>query len=150
MLTLSRCDIPVHNYQFSWAPYPYFPNFYASSRHILEYLEELADQRDLNKYIILSHKVIAAKWVEERKKWQLQIVRTDGRELVVSDGHSREGEIGDPWVEECDVFINATGAYNNWRWPAIPDRTTFKGEMYHSAGWSPEISVKGKTVALIG
>ncbi|KAH8819264.1 cyclohexanone monooxygenase [Xylogone sp. PMI_703] len=144
------CDIPIHNYQFSWAPYPYFPSFYAESKYILEYLEELADQRNLRKYVKTSHKVIGAKWVEEKKKWQIRLVRTDGRELVVSDGQNHDGEVGEPFIEECDIFINATGAYNNWRWPTIPNRTVFQGDMYHSASWPQNPNLKGRTVALIG
>ena len=77
-------------------------------------------------------------------------VRTDGRELVVSDGKSTEGETGEPFTEECDVFINATGAYNNWHWPNISGREDFKGHMVHSAAWPKELKLKGQHVALIG
>ncbi|GAB7353336.1 hypothetical protein MBLNU459_g3826t2 [Dothideomycetes sp. NU459] len=144
------CDIPVHNYQYSWAPYPYFPSFYAGSKFIHEYVESVADQHNLRHYLKLSHKVVAAKWIEEKQKWQVQIVKTDGREVIVSDGANHEGEVGEPFIEECDIFINATGAYNNWKWPTIPNRTSFKGRMLHSAIWPKEASLKGETVALIG
>ena len=77
-------------------------------------------------------------------------IRTDGRELVVSDGNSTEGEVGEAFTEECDIFINATGAYNNWHWPTIPGRESFKGQMLHSASWPKGLKLKGQTVALIG
>lgn len=110
----------------------------------------MAEQHDLEKYINLSHKITGAKWIEERQKWQVQIVATDGRELVVSDGETTDGEKGEAFVEECDIFINASGAYNNWRWPTIPGRESYKGQMMHSAIWSKPNYTAGHTVTLIG
>ncbi|CAL5867467.1 uncharacterized protein PFLUO_LOCUS1686 [Penicillium psychrofluorescens] len=146
------CDIPVHNYQYSWAPYPHFPSYYATGPDIHSYIEAVADQHQLRKYIKVSHKVLGAKWIEERQKWQVQIVATDGRQLMVSNRTSKDGEAGEPFIEECDVFINATGCFNDWKWPAIPGREIFEGKMIHSAAWpdDDDVSLKGKTVALIG
>ena len=104
----------------------------------------------MRKYIRTSHKITGAKWIEERQKWQVQIVRTDGRELVVSDGESKDGEQGETFIEECDIFINASGAYNNWRWPTTPNRESYKGTMMHSASWPKADHVTGRTVTLIG
>nr|RBQ97554.1 hypothetical protein FVER53263_20483 [Fusarium verticillioides] len=124
--------------------------FYTGSQDIYNYLKDVADQHNLGQYIKLSHKIIGAKWFEERQKWQIQIVQTDGRELVVSDGETKDGEKGEPFIEECDIFINASGAYNNWRWPAIPNRETYRGNMMHSAAWPDADYVTGRTVTLIG
>lgn len=104
----------------------------------------------MRQYVKPSHKVVRARWIKERQRWQVTTIRTDGRELVVSDGKSTEGEKGEPFTEECDVFINATGAYNNWHWPNIPGREDFKGHMVHSAAWPKELKLKGQHVALIG
>ena len=164
---LYSCDIPVHNYQvacrtppmylsrakqiqFSWAPFPYFPSFYAGREYIQEYLEEVADQFNLRKYVQTCHKIISAKWIEERQKWQVQIAPTDGRERVVSDVSTKDGELDESFTEECDIFINASGAYNNWRWPTIPNRTSFKGTTIHPAVWPKDFEPKGQTIALIG
>ena len=68
----------------------------------------------------------------------------------MSDGKTKDGELGEPFVEECDVFINASGAYNNWRWPTIPNRESFKGTMIHPAVWPKEYDPTGRTIALIG
>jgi cation diffusion facilitator CzcD-associated flavoprotein CzcO len=94
--------------------------------------------------------VIGAKWIDETQKWQVSIRRTDGRELVVSNRIETAGEIGETLVEECDIFINATGFVNDWRWPSIPGRQRFLGEMLHSAAWDRQTNLRGKTVALIG
>ena len=79
--------------------------------------------------------MVGAKWIHERNKWQVQIVKTDGREHVISAPGSHDAELEEPFIEECDVFINASGAYNNWRWPNIPNRESFSGTMIHPAQW---------------
>lgn len=68
----------------------------------------------------------------------------------MSDGESKEGEQGDTFIEECDIFINASGAYNNWRWPTIPGRELYKGAMMHSASWPKVDHLTGRTITLIG
>lgn len=109
----------------------------------------VAEQHNLRKYFKLSHKVIGARWVEEKQKWQVQVVRTDGRDVANGPG-ATDNEIGEPFIEECDILLNAGGVVNDWKWPAIPGREKFKGEIVHSAAWPKDFSVKGKTVALIG
>jgi cation diffusion facilitator CzcD-associated flavoprotein CzcO len=143
-------DIPIHNYQFSWAPYPYFPSYYATGKDIQTYIERVSDQHKLRQYVKVCHKVVGAEWIEGRQKWQIQVVRTDGRELMTSNRHTQEGEVGEQFVDECDVFINATGCFNDWKWPAIPNRDMYQGQLLHSAAWPKEASLEGKTVALIG
>ncbi|KAH8804872.1 cyclohexanone monooxygenase [Xylogone sp. PMI_703] len=134
------CDIPVHNYQFDWAPYPYFSSYYAGSEEIREYLEDVAEQHHLAQYVRLLHKVAGALWHEDRSKWEVKVERLDDSGNVVSS-----------FVEECDVFISATGYVNDWKWPNIPARNEFKGRMFHSAAWPREsVSFEGETVALIG
>lgn len=110
----------------------------------------MADQLNLRRYIKTSHKIVGAEWMEDRHKWRVQIVQTDGRELMVSNRASREGEKGEPFFEECDVFINAGGCFNDWKWPSIVDREKFQGELLHSASWPRDTNLSGKTVALIG
>lgn len=137
--------------KYSWAPYPHFPSYYAKGPDIHKYLEAVADQHELRKYIKVCHKVVGAKWDEDKKKWLVEVVRTDGRQLMVSNRKDREGEVGQPVIEECDVLINGTGCFNDWKWPDIPNREQFSGTMVHSAAWPDEgLSLKGQTVALIG
>lgn len=147
---MNRQDIPIHNYQFSWAPFPYFPAFYTDREHIQQYFEEVADQYNLRQYIRTSHKVTEAKWIEDKQKWQISIAQTDGRELIRSSPETNDGELDEPFIEECDIFINAAGAYNNWRWPTIPNRGAFKGNMIHPAIWPKGMDLTDQTVALIG
>ncbi|KAL2009965.1 hypothetical protein VTN00DRAFT_5772 [Thermoascus crustaceus] len=146
------CDVPAHSYQYTWAPNPNWRSFYAPQRDIQKYLEDVCEQHDLWQYIKVSHKVVGAKWVEERQVWEVTVTRTDGRDLVISSPGVTEGETDDTWVEECDVFVNAGGFFNNWKWPSIPGREQFKGRSLHTAHWPHDADkdIDGKTVALIG
>lgn len=40
--------------------------------------------------------------------------------------------------------------FSKWKWPNIKGRETFKGPMLHSANWDNNISLEGKTIAVIG
>jgi cation diffusion facilitator CzcD-associated flavoprotein CzcO len=39
---------------------------------------------------------------------------------------------------------------SNWKWPNIPGLKSFQGELVHSASWTPDLTMKGKTVAVLG
>lgn len=136
--------------QFSWNPNPEWSKYYVTAPEILEYLDDTADKFGLRKYITLSRKVVGARWLEQKHKWQVTSRETDGRRNVVSSFGFTDGEVGPEMVEECDVFINASGFFNHWRWPQLPGRETFQGTMAHSANYDPEIDLRGKKVAVIG
>lgn len=80
------------------------------------------------------------------------MAKTDGRELVISSSGITEGETGETFVEECDIFINSSGFFNQWKWPAVSGRETFTGRSLHSAAWPEDgdKDIDGKTVSLIG
>ncbi|KAL5585622.1 hypothetical protein FOVSG1_015011 [Fusarium oxysporum f. sp. vasinfectum] len=146
------CDVPAHSYQYTWATNPHWSHFYAPAPEIKQYFEDCADQHDLRSYFKLSHKVVEAKWIEERQIWQLRIKKTDGRDVAISSPGVTDGETNDAFIDECDVFVNATGFFNNWKWPRnVPGRETFRGTMFHTANWPSdwEKDIEGKTVALI-
>ncbi|KAK6209485.1 steroid monooxygenase [Colletotrichum tabaci] len=128
------CDIPSVNYQFSWAPSPNWSKFYSSAPEILQYFKDVAEKYDLNKYMRLNHTVTGAFWDEEEQKWHVRVQRQDGT----------------TFEDKADVFVNASGVLNKWKWPAIKGRETFKGTMMHSANWDNSVDLKGKRVGVIG
>ena len=88
-----QCDIPAHNYSYSFAPNPEWPNYYATSEQIHAYMEDVAKRYEVERYIRLRHSVESAVWNEMKGKWELQVRYGNG--VVHKD--------------ECDVFINASG-----------------------------------------
>lgn len=138
--------------QFSWAPSPFWPSYYAKGEDIHAYIDSVAEQHGLLQYVRTGHKVTHAEWLEDRETWQVMVNRTDGRDLVISSPGVSEGETSDTFSDECDVLINCSGFFNNWRWPKVANRSTFEGFLLHTASWPKHATedLDGKTVALIG
>jgi cation diffusion facilitator CzcD-associated flavoprotein CzcO len=113
-------------------------------------MEDVADKYQLRQYITTGRKIVGAFWHEDRQKWEVHSKKTDGRRTVISSMGITEGETGDVTIDECDVFINASGYFNQWRWPSTPGREKFKGITVHSADYDNTVDLKGKRVALIG
>ncbi|POR31118.1 Putative sterigmatocystin biosynthesis monooxygenase stcW [Tolypocladium paradoxum] len=130
------CDIPSVNYQFSWAPSSEWSSYYSSAPEILKYFKDVADKYNLNKYIQLNHTVVGAHWIEEEQMWHVQIQQGDDPEAIIED--------------KANIFVNASGVLNKWKWPDIKGRGTFQGHMLHSANWDDSVSLEGKRVAVIG
>ncbi|KAJ9605678.1 hypothetical protein H2200_009527 [Cladophialophora chaetospira] len=127
------CDVPGHNYTYSWEPSPETSAVYISSQEIFRYFERFAVKYGLHKFIRLQHEVVDAMWKEN--SWHIQIKDNESQQI---------------FEDECDIFINATGILNNWKWPDIPGLRDFKGTLLHSAQWNSSVFLKGKTVGLIG
>jgi cation diffusion facilitator CzcD-associated flavoprotein CzcO len=63
------CDIPSHDYNFTWDPKPDWSQFFASGGEIQKYFEDFAKRHGSEKYMKLNTKVIEGKWDEESGKW---------------------------------------------------------------------------------
>ncbi|OAL53151.1 cyclohexanone monooxygenase [Pyrenochaeta sp. DS3sAY3a] len=128
------CDIPAHNYTYSFRPNPEFSSYYAGSTELLQYFKDFKDEYCLDKHIQYESKVLEAKYDVDNGIWNVVIQMPDG-----SSKH-----------DTCHIFVNAAGILNNYKWPEIPGRENFKGQMVHSAAWDSSIDWTGKRVGLIG
>lgn len=128
------CDVPAHNYTYSFEPKWDWSANYAGSREIFTYFQDFADKYGLREYIHCNHEVVGATWNEENSEWAVDIQTSDGRRFQ----------------QRCDFLVNAAGILNKWRWPAIPGLHSFKGDLLHSASWDESVQMEGKHVGLIG
>lgn len=78
-----RCDIPSHNYQFSWRPKHDWSSLHAPAEEIGDYLRTVCDEEGMRKSIKLQHQIVSAQWNEEKGLWELLVkdLRT-GKEFV--------------------------------------------------------------------
>ncbi|KAH7030578.1 uncharacterized protein B0I36DRAFT_242765 [Microdochium trichocladiopsis] len=129
-----RCDIPAHNYSYSFEPKPDWPGYYATSEQIFGYMKDVEKKYKCAKYIKCNHRINSAIWNERKSKWEFKVQNSDGVEIS----------------DEADVFINAGGVLNNWKWPNINGLDTFKGKLCHSAKWDDSYDFTDKRVAVIG
>jgi cation diffusion facilitator CzcD-associated flavoprotein CzcO len=129
------CDVPSHNYTWSFEPKLDWSSVYPPAEEIYEYFEGFARKYALHQYVRLRHQVVGARWDHA----------TGGYDVEV---HDLEEKI--TLTDRCDILINAAGILNKWKWPNIPGLRTFKGTLLHTARWDPEVSLEGKHVGIIG
>ncbi|OGE54789.1 hypothetical protein PENARI_c005G09522 [Penicillium arizonense] len=128
------CDVPAHNYTYSFEPKWDWSANYAGSEEIYQYFSNFVDNYALREYISCRHEVVRAEWDEEKAEWIVHIKKGNGA----------------IFFQRCDFFISAAGILNSWRWPAIPGLHSFNGTLLHSANWDQTVDLKGKHVGLIG
>jgi len=122
------CDVPAHDYTYSFAPNPEWSGYLAPGAEIQQYFEDIAERYALT-----------------------QIIRFHTE--VVSCTHGIGGwtvctRAGD--TVEADVIIAATGVLHHPRMPEIADLDTFEGPKFHSARWPDTIDLAGQRVGVIG
>ncbi|KAK4239689.1 hypothetical protein C8A03DRAFT_13914 [Achaetomium macrosporum] len=130
-----RCDVPSHNYQFSWRQKKDWTNFFAAAEEIGEYLCHVCDEEGMRDSIKTSHQVVSARWNEEDGRWVLVI---------------RNLETGEEFGDHATFLVDGTGILNNWKWPDVEGLDTYQGRLIHTACWPKDFDHTGKTVAVIG
>ncbi|KAJ9636299.1 hypothetical protein H2201_007842 [Coniosporium apollinis] len=129
------CDIPAHDYSFTWDPKPDWTHFFAQGKEIQGYFENFAERHGSKKYMKLNAKVVEGRWDEEQGIWN----------LVIENPQTKERS--EDW---CHIFVNGTGILNSWKWPDVENLHSFKGPLMHSACWDHTVDFKDKTVGVIG
>ena len=129
------CDIPSVNYQYSWKPQPW-KHYYSGALEIWQYLKEIERENSfIEKYVKLRHEVIRAEWDEEYGVWRIRV---------------RDLDTGEMKDDAAEIFINAGGVLNNWKWPDLAGLHDFKGRLVHSAAYDESLDLTGKRVAVVG
>lgn len=68
-----KCDVPSHNYQFSWRPNPEWSSFFSPATEIQDYLCRVCEEENMHGVIKTQHQVEGAQWDEDDGVWRLQI-----------------------------------------------------------------------------
>ncbi|KAF5005536.1 hypothetical protein FDECE_8029 [Fusarium decemcellulare] len=129
------CDIPAHSYQYTFAPNPNWSQFYAPATEICEYLESVTRRYSVDRFIKTSHKVIDARWDEDRSKWRVTIENLSTGQII---------------MDEADIVISARGGLNEMSWPNIPGLNKMKIPVMHSAAWDDSVDFANKKIGVIG
>ena len=124
------CDVMIHAYQFSFNLNPDWPRSYASQPEILAYMRATVDKFDLWPMIHLNNGVSGATWHDDSGEW---VVSTTTGETLVAD-----------------VIISAQGMFGEVKWPDIPGRDSFAGDLIHTGDWPHDLDIANKRVAVIG
>lgn len=63
------CDVPSHNYVWSFEPKYDWTGVYAKAPEIYKYFDDFAKKYHLHQYIKTNHKTVGAQWDESAGKW---------------------------------------------------------------------------------
>ncbi|KAG7126384.1 putative sterigmatocystin biosynthesis monooxygenase stcW like protein [Verticillium longisporum] len=129
------CDVPSHNYTWSFEPKLDWSAVYPPAKEIFAYFEGFTRKYALYQYVKLQHQVVESSWNHQDGGYDVKI-KDLATGAIVED--------------HCDVLINAGGILNNWKWPAIPGLDKYRGVLLHTANWDESVSLEGKHVGLIG
>ena len=123
------CDVESHLYSFSFAPNPTWSRAFSPQREIWDYLRDCADRFQLLPHVRFDHEVLRAAWDASSRRWNLQTSRG---------------------AFTAEALISAGGALSDPLIPELPGLSSFTGEVMHSARWDSSLSLKGRSVAVIG
>ena len=129
------CDVPSHNYVYSFEPKADFSSVYASSAEICGYFEMFVKKYGLHKHIKESHVVENTRWIESDGTWEVKI-----KNLLT----------GESFYDSCNILVHACGYLNKPAWPNVPGLKDYKGVKLHTADYDESVSLEGKEVILIG
>jgi cation diffusion facilitator CzcD-associated flavoprotein CzcO len=88
------------------------------------------DKFELWPMIHLNTGVAEARWLDETGEWT--VTTTTGETLA------------------ADVVISAQGMFGDVKWPDIPGRDSFSGDLVHTGEWPHDLDITNKRVAVIG
>jgi cation diffusion facilitator CzcD-associated flavoprotein CzcO len=122
------CDIPVSQYELSFAPKFDWSHAYAPGPEIQKYLIKVSEDFDLRRHITFGIEFTEVAWTGT--EW----------ELHASDGR----------VVRADAVVSATGFLHRPTLPSLPGIETFTGPNFHSSAWPKDLDVTGKRVGVVG
>ncbi|WP_432990202.1 flavin-containing monooxygenase [Dactylosporangium sp. CA-233914] len=127
----AEVDLESHIYSFSFEPYDW-TRTHASWQELLGYLQLVARKWRLYDKALLSTKVATVTWSESTKTYSID---------------TADGVTYGPFK----AVISAVGFLNT---PLIPPflrgETAFDGDICHTSTWRDELTLKGKTVGVLG
>lgn len=82
-----KCDVPSHNYQFSWRPNPEWTGFFSTATDIQAYLCRSCEEKGMREVIKLRHQVNRAEWDESNCVWKLKILNLDDNSEIDDTCH---------------------------------------------------------------
>ncbi len=129
----SDSDLFTFGYRFK----PWRGPSIATSEEILSYLDEVIEEDDLGGVIRHRHRVTAASWSTEDRRWTVEVTREDTGE------HLR---FTTDFLWMCQGYYDHSGPHRP-QWEGM-DR--FRGVVVHPQQWPDDLDHAGKRVVVIG
>src|SRR5262245_2168193 len=126
----AACDVVSPLYAFSFDRKHARSGNVAPQAEIWKYQKSVADRFGILPHVRFNTEVRNATFNETTGHWTVETA--DGQTLTTP------------------VLVSAVGLFNTANIPNISGRETFKGPAFHSSAWRHDISLAGKTVAVVG
>lgn len=126
-------DTPGHLYSYTFAGGDW-SKFFPLQEEIDNYFNRVAREFGVEDSVRYRTECIEARYNEETSTWRSRLRLPDGQEEILVS----------------NVVISAVGVFTTPKWPNIPGLREFGGEVVHTSKWDPNVSLKGKRVAVIG
>jgi len=128
-----RSDSDMHTLGFIFEPWKH-EKAIADGPSILEYLNQIVDERKIRDKIAFDTKVIAADWRSDEACWRVVLERGDKRETVTAN-----------WLYLGTGYYDYDDPYD-----AGFDLSAFDGQVIHPQFWPQDLDYTGKQVVVVG
>ncbi|KAF8709022.1 hypothetical protein RHS03_03348, partial [Rhizoctonia solani] len=116
-------------------PNPDWSRSFAPREEIYQYWKGLVNKHSIEPHIKFNTEFVSAAWNEKDKSYTMRL--RDVKTHQVKEVRAK-------------IVISAVGYFNHPRWPDVPGRETFEGDLLHAQMWDHSVPLSGKRVALIG
>jgi len=121
-------------YRYSWdqedlETYPW-DSHYLQASEILAYLKHVVKKYDLRKHFQFKTELLAAQWSDEERRWFVTLSTNE--------------------ILKVKYLVTGLGLLSKTNFPKIHNLDKYEGELYHTARWPEDVSLKGKRVGVIG
>lgn len=130
-----RSDSDLFTFGYKFKPWRKAP--IASGEEILHYMKETIEEHDLGDHIRYGHKVVAASWSSDDRKWTVDVEQVATGETI---------QITANFVYMCQGYYDHAKGYTP-DWPGFAD---FQGTVIHPQQWPEGFDLSGKKVVVIG
>ncbi|MDP4574320.1 NAD(P)/FAD-dependent oxidoreductase [Qipengyuania sp. G39] len=129
-----RSDSDMHTLGFEFEPWKHEKSI-ADAPAILDYLERIADERDIRQHIRFGHKVLSADWRGSEARWHVTLETKEGERKHLTAN----------WL-----YLGA--GYYDYDEPYDPgfDFGEFEGQVLHPQFWPEDLDYTSKNVVVIG
>ena len=129
-----RSDSDMHTLGFEFEPWKHEKSI-ADGPSILDYLERIADERDIRRHIRFGHTVVSADWRGADARWHVTLKTADGERKKLTAN----------WLYLGSGYYDYDEPYN----PEF-DLGEFAGEVIHPQFWPQDLDYAGKNIVVIG
>jgi cation diffusion facilitator CzcD-associated flavoprotein CzcO len=130
-----RSDSDMYTFGYSFKPW--LKDELATAEQIRVYLSEVIEGSDLARHIRYRHRVTAARWSSDTRRWTVEAVRLDTGEQLRYTAD---------FVWMCQGYYRQDQGYT----PGWPGTEKFTGRIVHPLTWPEDLDYAGQQVVVIG